>query len=76
MGAVRPLLTSPAQMYICICNAIRDKELAAASRDARSVGDVFRKCGRRPQCGKCLHDVAEIIEEQRASAEQSVLAAE
>lgn len=52
-------------MYICICNALRDKDIAAASSDARSVGEVFRRCGRRPQCGKCLRDVAEIIEEQR-----------
>lgn len=54
-------------MYICICNALRDKDLAAASGGARSVADVFKRCGRRPQCGKCLTDVAQIIEDARAS---------
>ncbi len=53
-------------MYICICNALREKDIAAASYGARSVADVFRRCGHRPQCGKCLRDVAEIIEEQRS----------
>ena len=49
-------------MYVCICNALRDKQLAAASHDARTVADVFRRCGTRPQCGKCLPDVAQMIE--------------
>jgi len=55
-------------MYICICNALRDKELSAASSGARTVADVFRRCGRRPQCGKCLTDVAQIIDDTRESA--------
>lgn len=53
-------------MYVCICNALRDRDLAsAAGGDVRSVADVFRRCGRRPQCGKCLPDVARMIEEAR-----------
>lgn len=59
-------------MYVCICNALRDKELEAASADARNVADVFRACGRRPQCGKCVHDVAAIIEDARAKADGPV----
>ncbi len=53
-------------MFVCICNALREKELAAAAGgDARTVADVFRRCGRRPQCGKCLPEVAQIIEDAR-----------
>lgn len=53
-------------MYICICNALRDKELAAAAGgNARTVAEVFRRCGRRPRCGKCLSDVAQMIETAR-----------
>ncbi len=64
-------------MYICICNALRDKDLAAASGGARSVADVFRRCGRRPQCGKCLTDVAQIIEDSRSlDADAQKIAAE
>ncbi len=53
-------------MYVCICNALKDRELAhAAGGDVRSVAEVFRRCGRRPQCGKCLPDVAQMIEDAR-----------
>lgn len=52
-------------MYICICNALKDRELAAASSSARSVADVFKRCGSRPRCGKCLQDVAQMIEDSR-----------
>ncbi len=52
-------------MYVCICNALRDKQLAAASHGARTVAEVFRRCGKRPQCGKCLPDVAQMIETTR-----------
>lgn len=53
-------------MFVCICNALRDKDLSlAAGDDARNVAEVFRRCGRRPQCGKCLPDVARMIEDAR-----------
>jgi len=63
-------------MYVCICNALRDKELAAASHDVKSVGEVFRRCGRRPRCGKCLPDVAQMIEAARAAKNPQPRAAE
>ncbi len=74
----RPNQSGPEKpMYICICNALKDKELAAASTNARTVADVFRRCGARPQCGKCLADVAQIIEDVRASETDALpLAAE
>ena len=52
-------------MYVCICNALKDSQLEAASHGARNVAEVFRRCGRRPQCGKCLPDVAQMIEVAR-----------
>ncbi len=48
-------------MYVCICNALRERQLKDAAIDARRVGDVFRKCGRRPQCGKCVPDIQKMI---------------
>ncbi|MEX0646085.1 MAG: (2Fe-2S)-binding protein [Parvularculaceae bacterium] len=64
-------------MYVCICNALRDRDLAEAARsDARSVADVFRRCGRRPQCGKCLPDVAQMIEDARSLDKGGILPAE
>jgi len=53
------------RMYVCICNALKDRELAKASNGARTVSEVFKTCGKRPKCGKCLPDVAEMIEAAR-----------
>ncbi|MEZ5921868.1 MAG: (2Fe-2S)-binding protein [Parvularculaceae bacterium] len=55
-------------MYVCICNALNDRELAGAAKGAKSVGEVFRRCGKRPQCGKCLNDIAGMIEDDRKNA--------
>ena len=64
-------------MYICVCNAINEKKVAIAARDdARSVADVFRRCGARPQCGKCFTHMAEVIEEELRDGSQPILAAE
>ena len=62
-------------MYVCICNALRDRELEAAAHDACAssstpmVADVFKRCGTRPQCGRCLPDVATMIDDARAAAQ-------
>ncbi|WP_300530769.1 (2Fe-2S)-binding protein [Maricaulis sp.] len=50
-------------MYICICNALREKDLksAAAAPNVRSAACVFKQVDARPQCGRCLPDVAEMV---------------
>jgi bacterioferritin-associated ferredoxin len=49
-------------MYICICRAIRDREVDAAVRaGARRPADVFRACGKSPQCGICACGMRERI---------------
>jgi len=63
-------------MYVCICNALKDRQIEAAADGAKNVGEVFRRCAARPQCGKCLPDVAEIIEKTRAQTPAMRLAAE
>ncbi|MEO1137314.1 MAG: (2Fe-2S)-binding protein [Pseudomonadota bacterium] len=63
-------------MYVCICNALKDRQLNDASQGARTVADVFRRCGTRPQCGKCLPDVAQMIEDTRQNDDARPLAAE
>lgn len=54
-------------MYICICNAIRESDFRDAA--ARCNGDAeaaYASLGKRPNCGHCLEDAQEILEEQRA----------
>ena len=49
-------------MFICICKAIREREVDAAVRaGARRPADVFRACGKAPQCGSCACDMRERI---------------
>ena len=67
-------------MYICICRAIREREVDAAVRaGARRPVDVFRACGKSAQCGSCACDMRERIAATIAreqAAQQSVLAAD
>lgn len=67
-------------MYICVCKAIREREVDAAVRaGARRPADVFRACGKSPQCGTCACDmrdrIAHAIARER-SVEQTLLAAD
>jgi bacterioferritin-associated ferredoxin len=49
-------------MYLCICRAIRERDVDAAVRaGARKPADVFRACGKSPQCGTCACDLRERI---------------
>lgn len=49
-------------MFICICQAIREREVDAAVRaGARRPADIFRACGKSPQCGSCACDLRERI---------------
>ena len=49
-------------MYLCICRAIRERDVDAAVRaGARKPSEVFRACGKSPQCGTCACDIRERI---------------
>jgi bacterioferritin-associated ferredoxin len=67
-------------MYICICRAIRDRDVDAAVRaGARRPVDVFRACGQSPQCGGCACEMRQRIDRTIAAEEaapQTLLAAD
>ncbi len=49
-------------MYLCICRAIRERDVDAAVRaGARRPADIFKACGTNPQCGGCASDLRERI---------------
>jgi bacterioferritin-associated ferredoxin len=51
-------------VYVCICNAVNERSVRQAIvRGCRTVGEVYRGCGVRPQCGKCGTDIARFIEQ-------------
>jgi bacterioferritin-associated ferredoxin len=62
-------------MYICICNAIRETDLRlAATRCKGDAEATYATLGKRPNCGQCLEEAQEIIEEERAGARCEVFA--
>ena len=60
-------------MYICVCNAIKECELREAARcHAGDPDTVYEKLGKRPQCGTCLDEAAQILIEERGGTVQTV----
>ena len=49
-------------MFVCICNAYRDRDIAAAARKgARSAEEAYEALGSGPNCGCCLDAAEEIV---------------
>jgi bacterioferritin-associated ferredoxin len=56
-------------MIVCVCNAIREKDLREAARCGRErPSDVYARLGRKPKCGQCLPFAQDIIAMKAASA--------
>jgi bacterioferritin-associated ferredoxin len=51
-------------MYICLCNALTDRDLRPhMTGGTSSVSMVYNACGCRPQCGKCVPLVRQMLRE-------------
>jgi bacterioferritin-associated ferredoxin len=62
-------------MYVCICNAIRECELRQAARTcAGDAQALYTRLGRPPQCGQCVDEAEDIIEEERVAIPAPALA--
>lgn len=56
-------------MVVCVCNAIREKDLRAAVRcGSERPNDVYARLGRKPKCGQCLSFARDIISGTAATA--------
>jgi len=56
-------------MVVCICNAIREREVRVAARNgAACPSSAYAACGKRPRCGQCFAFAREIIASERATA--------
>ena len=67
---VRDPLRERNEMYVCICNAITDKQIRAAAEEGTT--DLFglqAKLGVATGCGSCGEVASEILAEFRAAAE-------
>ncbi len=57
-------------MYLCICNAITDRQARSHSSDSgNSVAAFYRALGVKPKCGKCVPTVRELLAAQSNSIE-------
>lgn len=42
-------------MYVCVCNAISDRDVrACAEGECSTVAMAYRSVGKPPKCGKCV----------------------
>lgn len=49
-------------MYVCVCNAITDREIRAQAACERStVAMIYRSLGTKPKCGKCVPLVCQML---------------
>ncbi|MEQ9663006.1 MAG: (2Fe-2S)-binding protein [Parasphingopyxis sp.] len=56
-------------MVVCICNAIREKDLRAAARKgAQTPSMAYAQMGCRARCGQCVSFAREIIKTEAATA--------
>jgi bacterioferritin-associated ferredoxin len=57
-------------MYVCLCNALKCRDVkAAAAAGARDVPGVFKACGAKPKCGRCFEEAARFLTPQTAQPE-------
>jgi bacterioferritin-associated ferredoxin len=58
-------------MYLCICNAITDREARSHRSASCSVAAFYRALGVKPKCGKCVPLVREMLD-ARSNPDEAV----
>ena len=56
-------------MYVCICNAITDKQIRRAAKNGvSSLYELRGELGVAAGCGSCAHTAEQILDEETANA--------
>lgn len=56
-------------MVVCICNAIRERDVRTAARNGSTTAcQAYRALGLQPKCGQCVPFARSIIDAERAVA--------
>lgn len=61
-------------MYVCICNRINDKAVAASigtlctGSQSACAEDVYARLGVKPQCGQCACTIDDMIDDHFEAA--------
>lgn len=62
-------------MYVCICNAVTDKQIRQAVEDgAGSMRELRKQLGVCSDCGKCGPSAKEILQEYKQTGFELALA--
>jgi bacterioferritin-associated ferredoxin len=60
-------------MFVCICHAVNEKAIHQAVADgAMNVRDVRRSLNVGSQCGQCVRQAHEVIEQAKANSSVSL----
>ncbi len=52
-------------MYVCICNALKEKDVRTAIQNgANSIGHVFKAQGCKPDCAQCFNCMRDVINDE------------
>ena len=63
-------------MYVCLCNGITDRAFQTqVDCGDRTVSMVYRSLGKKPQCGKCVAFVHELLRLRAKTQDHSLIAA-
>jgi bacterioferritin-associated ferredoxin len=58
-------------VFVCVCNAINDRTvreiLGTGGNGVDTPAAIHRAAGCKPQCGRCLPEMAEMIRESQAA---------
>jgi bacterioferritin-associated ferredoxin len=62
-GQVRASTRETFAVYICLCNALTDRQVkqAAATPGFTKPGDIYAACGCRAQCGQCTRALINLL---------------
>lgn len=65
----------PIAVYVCLCNALTDRQVKQASADAGTTRprDIYAACGCRAQCGQCVRALLDLLRGD-ADAPETVIA--
>ncbi|HEX3982658.1 MAG TPA: (2Fe-2S)-binding protein [Acidisoma sp.] len=57
-------------MYVCLCNALTDRQVKAAASAANTTrpSEVYAACGCRAQCGSCIKKLLQLVRSDEAQA--------
>ena len=59
-------------MYVCLCNAVSDKQIVKAAREgACCVRDLRERLGVGARCGKCVPTAREVLQAHAPAFEQA-----